>query len=85
MREVSAGGVDSVRCLLALIVLMAPAADAFARGGPLHLYGPFDQHLQTVSHAGSLTPSISPILSCGRGRYRDPIARKCVGPADVLH
>lgn len=75
--------------VMAIIVIMASiaAADiAFARGGPLHLLGPFDHPSVPVSRAGIPTPSISPsdlLAGCGRGRYRDPATHRCRGPADV--
>src|SRR5271155_3153283 len=58
---------------------------AFARGGPLHLYGPFHQPSPPVSRAGVPMPKISPsdFAGCGRGRYRDPATHRCRGPADV--
>jgi hypothetical protein len=61
---------------------------ASARGGPLHLYGPFERHSLPVSRSGIPTPSISPnhlLGGCGRGRYRDLKTQICRGPADVTH
>ena len=73
--------------LFALAGLTATAPTLVqARGGPLHLNGPFNPQSQPVSRAGVPTPSVSPkdfLAGCGRGRYRDPATHKCRGPADV--
>jgi hypothetical protein len=71
------------------LVVLSPMA-AFAGGGPLSLYGPFQhppsQQAPTVTHASTLTlPSFSPgdLSGCGRGRLRDPKTHQCRGPADI--
>ena len=73
--------------LFALAGLTVAASTlAQARGGPLHLYGPWQS--QPVSRAGIPTPSMSPkdfLAGCGRGRYRDPATQRCRGPADVTN
>jgi hypothetical protein len=81
-------GRKSMRYLAALLGFIAWIAflttAALARGGPLHLYGPFSK--PTISKAAALTrvPLSSDLLSgCGRGRYRDTGTHKCRGPAGV--
>jgi hypothetical protein len=77
--------------VVALIVVSLTTA--FAGGGPLHLYGPFQhppsQQTPTVTRAGTLTlPSFSTddlMSGCGRGRLRDAKTHQCRGPADVAH
>ncbi len=75
--------------LFALAGLTAAAPTvAQARGGPLHLFGPFSpqSQRQPVSRAGTPTPSAPPsdlLAGCGRGRYRDAATHRCRGPADV--
>ena len=69
---------------LAGLTAAAPTS-AQARGGPLHLIGPWQQP-PAVSRAGIPTPSVSPkdfLAGCGRGRYRDSATHKRRGPADV--
>jgi hypothetical protein len=70
---------------LAGLTVTAPTL-AQARGGQLHLNGPFSPQSQPGSRAGMPTPSISPkdfLAGCGRGRHRDPATQRCLGPADV--
>lgn len=80
--------VIALSAVLALIIVSPTTA--FAGGGPLHLYGPFqhppNQEPPPISHASTLTlPSFSPgdLSGCGRGRFRDPKTHQCRGPADI--
>ena len=71
---------------LAGLTITAPTL-VQARGGPLHLYGPFSTQAQAADHAGLGLPTPSEpsnnfLAGCGRGRYRDA-AHKCRGPADI--
>lgn len=74
---------------LALVGLIEIVPDAAsARGGPLHLFGPFNEKPIAVLRAGAPEPSIVPsdaLGGCGRGRYRDLKTHACRGPADVMH
>jgi hypothetical protein len=70
---------------LAGLIVTAPTL-AQARGGPLHLYGPFSTPAEAADHTGFPTPYQPPndfLAGCGHGRYRDPATHRCRGPADV--
>jgi hypothetical protein len=73
---------------LAGLIVTAPIL-AQARGGPLHLYGPFSTPAEAADRAGTQvrpTPTEPPndfLAGCGHGRYRDPATHRCRGPADV--
>jgi hypothetical protein len=75
------------RCVVIFLALSLWPLPVLARGGPLSLYGAFDPRRDPHPvHAGTPTPFISPsefLGGCGRGRYRDPAAHTCRGPADV--
>ena len=73
---------------LAGLTITAPTL-ARARGGPLHLYGPFSTQAEAADRAGlglhptPSEPSNNFLAGCGRGRYRDAATHKCRGPADI--